>query len=68
MSSGFTEFQKRFRDLRRQGFQVERTQNGHYRITVPGRPGMVFTGGTPSDRRAWLNTQRDLRKTFGREA
>jgi len=43
------------------GFQIGRTRNGHLRISKHGFP-PVFTGSTPSDRRAVLNALARLKR------
>ncbi|MGX5217852.1 type II toxin-antitoxin system HicA family toxin [Pseudomonas segetis] len=41
------------------GWTVHQTRKLHVKFTKPGRQ-PVFTGGTPSDRRAWLNAKSQL--------
>ena len=41
------------------GWAVQQTRKLHLKFTKPGRQ-PVFTSGTPSDRRAWLNAKAQL--------
>ena len=41
------------------GWAVQQTRKLHLKFTKPGRQ-PVFTSGTPSDRRAWLNAKSQL--------
>ncbi|HBO1296505.1 TPA: type II toxin-antitoxin system HicA family toxin [Pseudomonas aeruginosa] len=41
------------------GWTVQQTRKLHLKFTKPGRQ-PVFTSGTPSDRRAWLNAKAQL--------
>lgn len=47
--------------LREQGFEVERTQRGHYEVRRDGRKVATFSG-TPSDRRSWKNSLARVRR------
>jgi predicted RNA binding protein YcfA (HicA-like mRNA interferase family) len=62
--SSFAIFRKELRELERRGYEIERTNGSHYRITMPGKPGVVFTGTTPSDHRGILNLRANIRRTF----
>lgn len=45
-----------------QGFTVERSKSGHWKITNPNTGRMVFIPSTPSDWRAVLNAASTLKK------
>lgn len=45
------------------GFSVRLTKRSHLRFSRPGYP-PVFTGGSPSDRRAVLNAKATLRRVL----
>jgi len=47
--------------LREQGFEVTRTQRGHYEVRRDGRKVATFSG-TPSDRRSWKNSLADAKR------
>lgn len=47
--------------LKEDGWQVEHTKGGHYKLTSP-RGGVVFAGSTPSDHRAIRNVERYLKR------
>lgn len=50
-----------FKELRNQGWSLEKTKNNHWKITNPaGRS--CFTGSTPGDKRAVRNLMADLRR------
>lgn len=46
----------------KEGWKVVRTSGGHLKFTKPGLP-PIYTGSTPSDRRAGLNARARLRRT-----
>ncbi|MAY27032.1 type II toxin-antitoxin system HicA family toxin [Sodalis sp. RH20] len=46
----------------KEGWEVVRTSGGHLKFTKPGLP-PIYTGSTPSDRRAGLNARARLRRT-----
>lgn len=58
------EAEKLWRQLRRQGFAVERTHGGHMRITHPRMTGPVFASSTPSDWHSLRNLQATLRRAL----
>ena len=64
------ETEQLWRRLRRQGFTVERTEGGHYRITHPSMASPVFGPSTPSDTHSLRNLQAKLRRAmaFDRES
>lgn len=39
---------KLVKDLRKQGFDVDRTGSGHWKVTRPGRSGSVVMGFSPT--------------------
>lgn len=45
----------------KQGWNVNPTNKGHYKWVSPSG-GFFFTASTPSDRRAFKNIKRDLRR------
>lgn len=58
------EAEKLWRQLRRQGFSVERTNGDHMRITHPAMRGPVFAASTPSDHHTMQNIQAELRRAM----
>lgn len=48
-------------DLVRQGWQFSRGRK-HGRLRAPEGRGALTVPGTPSDRRAWMNFRRDVRR------
>lgn len=56
------EADKLWRQLRRQGFTIERTNGDHVRITHPAMARMVFAPSTPSDYYSLLNVQMRLKR------
>lgn len=48
----------------RAGAVVDKTGRGHLKLTVPGRPGVVFMASSPSDYCSVSNAHAQLRKTF----
>lgn len=46
--SGRAERMKLVKELKKQGFSVERTGSGHWKVTYPGRQGVVIMGFSPS--------------------
>ena len=65
--SARAEFGKALRDLAsRYGLEVAQTNGGHTRLTDPTTGQVIFTAGSPSDRRAVRNVEariKRLRKT-----
>jgi len=55
------------RALERAGYSIARTGRGHLKIEHPAMAGPVFTGSTPSDRRALANATAMLKRRI-REA
>lgn len=57
---------KRERELRRwckrNRWRFSRTKNGHVRLTHKRTGAIVYVSGTPGDRRAWANFERDARR------
>lgn len=45
--SGRAEAMKLVKSLRKQGFDVERTGSGHWKVSRPGRQGFVIMGFSP---------------------
>ena len=45
--SGRSEQMKLVKELERQGFSVLRAGSGHWKVTRPGRPGMVVLAFSP---------------------
>ena len=54
-----TEIKRLVVDLARRGFEISKTRGGHLKIVHPAMAGPVFTGSTPSDRRAVANMKTD---------
>jgi hypothetical protein len=49
-------------EARAQGWRVERTASGHYKLYSPTGHGIVVVGGTPSDRRALAKNVARMRR------
>ena len=45
--SGRSESMKLVKELQKQGFNVVRAGSGHWKVTCPGRPGMVVVSFSP---------------------
>jgi hypothetical protein len=45
-----------------QGWRVQRTKKGHWRLLAPDGVGIVIAAGTPSDRRGFDNTVASMRR------
>jgi predicted RNA binding protein YcfA (HicA-like mRNA interferase family) len=58
MSAGRAETMRLVRDLRKQGFDVERTGSGHWKISHPNREGTVVMGFSPKS----TNNARTLKR------
>lgn len=50
------------KNLKDQGFTVEKTKSSHWKVFHPKMDGVTFLASTPSDRRSLANNIRDLRK------
>jgi predicted RNA binding protein YcfA (HicA-like mRNA interferase family) len=61
MSSGRAQTMQLVKDLRKQGFEVERTGSGHWKVTHPARGGCVVMAFSPSHTGQHLTLKR-LRK------
>jgi hypothetical protein len=59
-----SEMEKVRRRLRRQGFVTTLTGRGHWRVAHPLMRGVVFTSGSPSDRRSIKNLRAQIRRQF----
>lgn len=44
-----------------EGWEVTKTRGGHWKFKAPNGD-VIFTGSTPSDKRAWLNVRAHLRR------
>jgi hypothetical protein len=63
-----TRMREFLRLARRLGWRAERTGRDHYRLTHPDARRAVYTGSTPSCRRAWRNALAAMRRALrGRE-
>jgi predicted RNA binding protein YcfA (HicA-like mRNA interferase family) len=50
------------RAARRQGWRVEKTKGGHWRLYSPNGRGIVIAAGTPKGHRSVRDTVMDLRR------
>lgn len=50
------------RDARRQGWRVEHTRGGHWRLYSPDGAGIIHVSGTPGDARAVLKAVATMRR------
>jgi predicted RNA binding protein YcfA (HicA-like mRNA interferase family) len=50
--------------LKKAGLLVMRKSRGHYKITHPDQPGVVFLSCTPSDPRSWKNARSQVNQVF----
>lgn len=62
--SNRAEAEKLWRQFRRQGFTVERTNGDHMRITHPAMHGPVISSSTPSDWHSLRNLQAQVRRAM----
>lgn len=54
--------EKVIREARKQGWRVEKTRSGHWRLYSPDGRDIVHAAGTPGSRRSVASTIADLRK------
>ena len=67
MTEGLTsDLRQLVRDLRRQGFSVDRTRGGHLMVRCPDGRAVCTLSGTPGDRRAHRNARAQLRRAGAR--
>ena len=52
------------RRAKKDGWEIIKTLNGHFRMTKPGSD-IVFVSSTPGDRRSLRNVERDMRRAEG---
>jgi predicted RNA binding protein YcfA (HicA-like mRNA interferase family) len=55
---------KRIRAIEALGWNVSHTRGTHLRCSHPKASRTVFTAGTPSDHRAWMNLKHELRRVL----
>ena len=55
------EQRKRFAELKHDGWTIERTGSGHYKLTHPNG-GSVYAPFSTSDRGSWRNVEADIRR------
>lgn len=56
------DFKKVRKEAVKQGWRVEMTKNGHWRLYAPGGENTVHAPGTPSDHRGLKNTIAQMRR------
>jgi predicted RNA binding protein YcfA (HicA-like mRNA interferase family) len=56
------DFKKMLREAQRQGWRVEQTKGGHWRLYAPDGEHIVHAAGTPSDTRSLDNTLAQMRR------
>jgi len=54
------------RRAKKDGWNIIKTLNGHFKLTKPGSD-IVFASGTPGDHRSLRNAEQDMRRAEGKE-
>ena len=62
---GFSSHSREIREFASElGYQIEMTKSNHIKFRHPRGKKIVFTSGTPSDRRSYMNCRMELERNL----